>query len=397
MKSKDTLVSLLFLKPISKYITVLEQKNLSKSGVIWLVTLVLLVTVIGCKKPGPNKEEKGLPSRIKFNSEWITLGDDKGELDKENGKAAVESVEFSSDGKFIISAGRSGNLRVWDSGSGKIVFDHLCDNELKTAVFSPDGKFILAGGESKKIMIWKVSDWTLYKTIDFEASVEGIRFSHNQKMFAAGDEAGMISLFDYDSFEKINTIHHGEDSIHTFIPRSDVNSVDFSSDDKYLVSGSINGQIKIWYVPELELIKTLNSGSSSIKSVRVNQGNHCIASASTSSSWGNENMVKIWDFKSGEMLHSLSFPGGMESVEFSPDGKYLYCGGGARNDSIGKSPKGYIYVYYIPDDFLTEPIKQVHKEDVFRSEYLNIDREGRALVSAHEDGTVRLWSILYKR
>lgn len=335
--------------------------------------------------------------RIFIEPVWTNLGDDEGAIDMDMGKAAVESAVFSPNGKYIASSARLGkNLKVWNAKNGNLIFEHVCPDELKIAIFSPDNKYLLTGGEFKQIMIWKVTDWSLVKTIGFEGSVESMQFSHNRKLLAVGDEAGMVTLIDSDDFTVIKSVYQRENSLEeSFVPRPDINSVVFSPGDEYLVTGSIDGKIKIWFVNDLKLIKTLDAGTSSIKSVRLNSKGNCIASASAASAWGNESAVKMWDFNSGELMHSLTFPAGMEAVEFSPDGNYLFCGGGGKVENTGKSPEGYIYVYFIPEDFLSEPIKQVHREKVFRSEYLHINQEGDKLVSSHEDGTVRLWNIIY--
>lgn len=336
--------------------------------------------------------------RIAFEPVWTNLGDEEGALDMEMGRAAVESAEFSFDEKFIVSSARMGkNLKVWNAESGEVIFEHVCPGEMKIAIFSPDNKYLLAGGEFNQILIWRVADWNLIKTIEFEGSVETMRFSNNRKLLAVGDEAGLITLINSHDFNKLKSIYQREnESDVNIIPRADINTLVFSPEDDYLITGGIDGKIKIWFVPDLKLIKTLDAGTSSIKSVRISQKGNCIASASSASQWGNENAITLWDFKSGDLLHTLTFPAGMEAVEFSPEGNYLFCGGGGRIEGSYKTQEGYIYVYYIPEDFLTEPIKQVHREDVFRSEYLNINKSGTRMVSAHEDGTVRLWNIIYK-
>ncbi len=338
------------------------------------------------------------PSRLVIEPVWTKLADNSGSVDLEMDRAAAESAEISFNDKFIVSTGRLGkNLKVWDLATGKIVFETVCPGELKIAVFSPDSKFLLAGGEFNQVLIWQVDNWLPYKTIDFEASVEGMRFSYNGKFLAVGDEAGIITIIETKEFEKIKTVlHRDNETKYEAVPRSDVNSIDFTPEDDYLVSGCIDGTIKIWYFPDMNLIKTLESGTSSVKSVRVSRKGNCIASATCASEWGNENAVKIWDFKSGELLHMLTFPDGVEAVEFTPDGNFLLCGGGGRVEDNAKTTEGYIYIYYIPENFLTDAIKQVFRKDVFRLEYLNLNKSGDKLVSAHEDGTVRLWNIVEK-
>ena len=53
----------------------------------------------------------------------------------------------------------------------------------------------------------------------------------------------------------------------------------------------------------------------------------------------------------------------------------------------------FIYVYRIPADPLKEEITPVTRKPEFRSEYLHFSRDGKQLVTAHEDGTVRLWQV----
>jgi WD40 repeat protein len=367
---------------------------------IFLIAFCLGLSLAGCVNNSSEKSKNRIHSkRIELEPVWTNLGIDEGAADMEIGHAAIESAEFSSNEKYIVSSARLGrNLKVWDTYKGELIFDFISPGELRIAIFSPDNKFLLAGGEFNQVLIWRVADWNLIKTIEFEGSVEGMQFSRDQKLLAVGDKAGMITLIDANNFNIIKSVHQRENrSTETIVPRSDINSLVFSTGNEYLITGSIDGQIKIWFVPDLKLIKTLDSGTSSIKSVRINQKGNCIASASTASEWGDENAIKMWDFSTGDLMHTLTFPDGVEAVEFSPVGNYLFCGGGGKIESNRKSRQGYIYVYYIPEDILMEPIKQVYRENVFRSKYLHINKSGTKMVTAHEDGTVRLWNIIHKK
>ncbi|CAA9210639.1 MAG: hypothetical protein AVDCRST_MAG56-2328 [uncultured Cytophagales bacterium] len=107
-----------------------------------------------------------------------------------------------------------------------------------------------------------------------------------------------------------------------------------------------------------------------------------------------DNSVRVWDFATGKQLAHFKHPKGMEAVEFSPDGKYLLAGGRQGGGYEAKTvTNGFIYVYRIPADPQKEAITLVTKKPVFRSEYLHFSRDGRQLVTAHEDGTVRLWQV----
>lgn len=375
----------------------------------FLFIFILLFIITKCQENGSTSHQtRGTANngngtgRIDMDSIWIRLGDSKGKINNEMGRACVEAAEFSPNEEFIVSGSDLGkDVAVWETKTGKKLFHHLCDDQVEIVKFSPDNKYFLAGGEFKKIMIWNTSDWSLRKEIEFTASVEAMEFSHDGKLLAVGDEAGLITLVDASSFDIIKSVIHLKEQLDSSLnyKMKDINAVDFSPDDQYLVSGAVDGTLKIWFLPDMELIKTIKAHGNSIKSLRVSPKGNCIASASAAGHFyeKKDNSIKIWDFKSGDLIHTLTFPLGMEAVEFTPDGRFLF---GAGREGLHQDPKliteGHIYVYYIPDNYYVDPIKQVYKQKVFRSEYLNISKGGDKLVSSHEDGSIRLWDIIFQ-
>ena len=341
--------------------------------------------------------------RIGINHIWTNLGDHLGKENQEMGLASVDVAEFSNQLKYIVSRSSLGyDLIVWEVSSGKKIWEYQCKDEIETGCFSPEDKYVLAGGKFNTIYIWQVNDWTLHKQLDFDASVEYMTFSNNNEYLAIGLGNGKIKLFHAGNFEYLKTSTHTPkevmDTLTSSKNRADVNSLDFSLDDQYLVSGGMDGKIKVWRVEDMSLVKTLAGHDASIKSVRIHPRNKCIASASVAQEEVNrmDNSIKIWDFETGDLIHTLTFPLGMEAVDFSPDGNYLAGGGreGFHNNDSDEE-QGHFYFYNIPEDPINQPIMQVHKEPVFRSEYLHFSNDGSMLVSSHEDGTVRLWNVEY--
>jgi len=339
-------------------------------------------------------------SGIHLDTAWVKLADHLGAIDKDMGLASVDVAEFSNNSKYVVSGASKGfDLVVWDVKAGEAVWSYKCKDQIEIACFSPDDEYLIVGGKFNKMMILNVNDWSLYELRNIGTSIESIKFSHDANWFAVGQGNGEISIYSYPQFEKIKTvIHTPKDKMYEIRnePRADINSVDYSSNDKYLISGGMDGKIKIWDTENMDLIRTLPGHNASIKSVAISPQGTCIASASTSQQGRPENSIKIWDFETGDLIHTLTFPLGMEAVEFTPDGKYL-AGGGREgfNQKDHIEEQGHIYFYSIPEDPVNQPIMQVHKEPVFRSEYLRFNKEGSKLVSGHEDGTVRLWDVIY--
>jgi WD40 repeat protein len=377
----------------SKYLRIL--KNL-------ILILFIFIVVIRCQENSEN-DSQNLTSRLEFELLWAGLGDSNGGLESPFDSAVVEAAEFSKDEKYLVTGSALGKeVIVWDNKTHEKVFEKHFDNKLEIVTFSPDNQYLLAGGEFNFLYIWNTEDWSLYKKVPLPSGIEGMSYSDNGKLLALGREDGMVFLVDTRKFTIKDSILHGyfgsKPKYNTPGYRADVNSLDFSPDGEYLVTGGLDGEIKIWHLNGLQLIKTIKAHNASIKSVRINKSGNCIASASTGEPYTGDNTIKIWDFKSGNMLHQLSSPLGMEAVEFTPCGNFLV--GGARefqkNIPVKEKPVGFIYVYYIPDDFLSNPIRLIHKEPVAQSDYFYFNGDGSKMVSGHDDGFVRVWNVIYK-
>jgi Tol biopolymer transport system component len=66
-------------------------------------------------------------------------------------EASIRSVAWSSDGRWIVSAGLFTQPRTWEAATGKdLVIYGRCEGP---AVWSPDGKYLLAP-EDGRVMIW---------------------------------------------------------------------------------------------------------------------------------------------------------------------------------------------------------------------------------------------------
>jgi WD40 repeat protein len=110
---------------------------------------------------------------------------------------AINSIDFSSDGNFLVSAAEDGILKIWETYSGNERKD-LTEpyTSLSRVRFSPDGKFVAGASKDKSIRLWEVSS--------------------GKRIF-------------------------------TFLGHfREVTALTFSADGKYLVSGSLDNSVKLW-------------------------------------------------------------------------------------------------------------------------------------------------------
>ena len=347
---------------------------------------------------------------------WERVGDSKGAVNEEHKSASVEAAEFSPD-ETLIGAGakRGGDVNCWTIKGEKLWNrKHKADpeNEVEVITWTRDSRFVLSGGENFRVNVWRASDGKKVNALIHNASIDGMRMSHDGSILAAGTEAGEIVLWDTSSpnpamwpDEPLTVLYQGPDENRQNggNGHSDVNSIDWTEDDRFIVTAGRNALVKRWEIARVHeedqgLVQSYEGFSSSIKTARISPDRKYIAAGGQDSP---DAALFVWDYKTGEILAHINVPhfNKIEAVEFTPDGRFLITGG---NEGTGYNSKddrpeylylqgfGAIRVYSVEKNFAL-----VHEEHTYRQEYFQFNSDGSRLLSSHEDGTLRLWTTRY--
>ncbi|MBI1741467.1 hypothetical protein HYR54_00170 [Candidatus Acetothermia bacterium] len=104
--------------------------------------------------------------------------------------------------------------------------------------FSPNAKLMASGSKDRTVKLWDVSTGHLVRTLSdpLAVSVESVAISPDGKKLAAGWERGEVQLWDLASGNILRTI---------FAHSDQVKSLSFSSDGKWLASGSSDKAVKL--------------------------------------------------------------------------------------------------------------------------------------------------------
>jgi hypothetical protein len=71
------------------------------------------------------------------------------------GTGAVCSVEFSSDGRRILTASDDKTAKIWDVTTGAELLSLPCDSEVHCAKFNTDGSVIATGTTAGDVFLWE--------------------------------------------------------------------------------------------------------------------------------------------------------------------------------------------------------------------------------------------------
>lgn len=102
---------------------------------------------------------------------------------------SIEKIEFSPSGTLLLTAGREGNVRLWDAKSGEqiSVLEQAWPG-VRTATFSPNGNFVAVGtvdGDIRIVSVASGEDILDFSANDDSEAVKALSFSPDGKLLAS--------------------------------------------------------------------------------------------------------------------------------------------------------------------------------------------------------------------
>jgi len=162
----------------------------------------------------------------------------------------IFDLAFSPDGARLVSASRDKTSKVFDAVKNESIVTFPAHGQsVYTASFHPDGKRIFTGGEDKLIRIWN-PDAEAKQSAQiggFAGPVFRLQFTPDGKELLACGSDKLIRVFD-SANKPVRTLTGHNDWVYSFA---------ISQDGKSVVSGSWDGEVRLWNLPGGKLEKTI--------------------------------------------------------------------------------------------------------------------------------------------
>ncbi len=280
-------------------------------------------------------------------------------------------LAFTPDGRSVLlKNGYDPTLRLLDAATGKELraFPSPGQHAYATAL-SADGKHLAVAGEDKVIRVWDVETGKeLYRLPATRWEVRCVAFSPDGKVLATGDHE-VAHLWEAATGKELKALP---------VPKHTVASLAFAPDGKTLVTGSLYADLRVWDVASGRLLRSFVH--------RAEEGLEFLPDGRTLFAGGGtgsrQNTVHFLDAVTGKEVRRFEgHDSRAEAVAFSPDGRLVATG--AMGDPVrlweantGKLVRLLGELEHAPSAFA-----------------LAFSPDGRALAVGSYNGQVKLWDV----
>ncbi|WP_420582162.1 WD40 repeat domain-containing protein [Reichenbachiella sp.] len=287
-------------------------------------------------------------------------------------RAAVRTVAYSPDGKFIATGSRDNSIKLWEVSTSREIrtfLGHL--NPVNIVAFDPSGRWIASGSSDNSIMIWEVATGQIQQKIEGHSRrVSSLHFNSDGTQLASGGWDRLAYVWDVKSGEKLGE-YKGN-------PATGIGvgvQVTFTKDDKRLITGNDDGKIIIYNLDSAVPQDTLRNISPSScggcpSFIQLDEKGSKLISAS------RRGPVTLWDWKSGKIIKELS-----------KDGEE-YNAVGMKGNTVFVSDEDTVKLWNASGKL----IRKILLEDT-EINAATLSPDGRFVTTATNDKVTRVWNV----
>ncbi|CAL5984405.1 Pentapeptide_repeats-containing protein [Hexamita inflata] len=282
----------------------------------------------------------------------------------------IRCIKLSKNGELVACAcgnykiATQPSVQIYNTKSRELVKsfeDHV--NDVKWLSFNPDNSKLVSCSDDYTIIIYDLVKMQLESTITLDDKVKSVEYSNDGSMITCCS-GNNVHLYSSRSNKLIKTFEGHTDSVNTVV---------FSQDDKYVLSGGDDKVVKVWDVQEQNLFKTIDVHTNSIHQIVFNKNYSCFGTAS------DDKTIKLWNAQTYELINTFKgHNSGVCSLQFSSNGEQIASG----------SQDGKVKLWNVESGDMLKTI-DAHTRQVIG---VQISNDGLTIISGSGDRQIKFWN-----
>ncbi|MGA9996470.1 MAG: hypothetical protein WBP93_13710 [Pyrinomonadaceae bacterium] len=320
---------------------------------------------------------------------------------------AVHDLAWSPDGNHIATEGFDNTGRIWDltkapkekgamweatgiDSSGRTKLLAGLTGLAPAIEFSPDGKLLVTESGAGRATVWNVDTGQIVFPIggnlpdnpsqEPRATITSVAFSPNNKLVVVADSDGTARVWAVETGGRLVSELRG----HT---RS-IYVAEFSPDSRLVVTASADNTARVWNAATGQSMLILSGHSGGVKSVDFSPSNPDIIVTG-----GDDGTARVWDTTCGQsLLPVLGQAAPVSSAAFSPKfDPTANANAGANTNVVTTSYDGTMRLWDARTGInRTPPQGYAHYA---RISYAAFSADGKFVVTTSFDKTAKVWKV----
>ena len=312
----------------------------------------------------------------------------------------VTDIEYSADGRWIASAGRDGDVRIWNSQSRQLTHALSPAGSRSAATdsvaFSPDSSRVVAAGTyyanpgfAGMLTMWQTQDGSTVRTKILDGRAKCVAFSQSGSDIILG--AGQAP-------NPFNAPENNSPCIYLFDSALDrVVTEAASFQGKVLAIHTISGSVESQFVDKSRDLWHWYPKAKKLSHFPLEAKNDSLISAAFNADGSRlatsglfDEKIHLWKTSTGEKLATYTYENSQGSMlAFAPDQRMLAI----APIGVTSAKRQYAKNIRIWDTSQPTDIAAELEVTMPNVSAINFAPSGKELVTGHRDGTLTIWAL----
>lgn len=250
----------------------------------------------------------------------------------------IRCIDWSPDGKYIVTGGTDATIILWEAYSGRIVRRFQENTRAVNSIsWSFDGRYFASGSFDGTVMVWDPLMDKPIRTFYPASPVSSVKWSPKENIIACGLKNNVVKLLQFTPHDQSLRFQPAEEKFTFQGHQKEVIGVDWNVDGQRVASASKDGTIIVWNARNGSKVLTIDKHpGTTVSFIWTNDGKYLATSQPSgwekgdgktlvSSVLGKKipGYVNIYDAVSGVQVKKIATRLAAMSLTGNPDGKLI--------------------------------------------------------------------------